>query len=93
MKLTEIMIIRNIDNETRLKFFQVDGDTLAKLTKVRGNLYKDDPRLRIAKDLPKPEAEITITPEMRKTAEDSFHLYQMIRDAKPVTSLPIVKQP
>ena len=96
MKLNEIMVIRNIDNETRLKLFQVDDDTLAKLTRIRGRLFKDDPRLTLVKDLPehkKPVENLNITPEMRKAAEDSFRLHQMIRDAKPVTSLPIVKQP
>ena len=33
-----------------------------------------------------------ITEEMRARAEESWRLHCMLRDAKPVTSLPIVKQ-
>lgn len=85
MKLTEIMILKNVDNETRLETVLVDDDVLGKLTQIRGNLYKDDPRLRPVKDLPKPEPEI---PEhMRVRAEAAFAAYKMERQGSPVQTV------
>ncbi|CAG1769562.1 hypothetical protein BAC3_00374 [uncultured bacterium] len=89
MKLNEIMVFRPNDNgETRLRTFLVDNGTLSKLTQIRGNFYKDDPRLRLVRDLPKTEPEI---PEhMRVRAEAALALYKMERQGSPVqTATPI----
>ena len=90
MKLNEIMMFKDVGDRTQLNIFQVDDDTLAKLTKIRGSLYKDDPRLQVAKDLPTPEPEIMITPEMRARAEASWRLHCMAKDAgtRAATSTP-----
>lgn len=70
--MKEIMMIRSVDNEPRLKLFQVDDADLAKLTRIRGNLYKDDPRLKLARDLPTPKPKIELTPEMQARADAAY---------------------
>ena len=84
--MREIMILRTVDNETRLKIFQVDNDTLAKLTRIRGNLFKDDFRLKLVKDFPTPEPEI---PEhIKRQAEQSWQLHLAgTRQASPVQTV------
>lgn len=92
MKLNEIMILKNDDTGTRLKLLQVDDDTLTKLTRIRGNLFKDDPRLKLARDLPTPEPKIEITPEMLARAEASWLAHCMERQATPIqTGIPETK--
>ena len=99
MKLNEIMILRNDNNETRLKLLQVDDETMSKLTRIRGNLYKDDPRLKVVKDMPehkKPLAEgVVITDEMRNMAEESWRLYCMVQEAgtRAAASTPELPKP
>ena len=91
MELREILIIKN----DRLKLFQVDGETLKKLTCVRGNVYQDDPRLRLAKDLPTPDPEIEITPEIQARAEASWRLHSVEQDAgtRAAASIPEPPKP
>ena len=85
MKLNEIMVIRKVDGEDRLKVFQVDDNTLTKLTRIRGSFYKDDPRLQVAKDLPTPEPEI---PEhIKRQAEKSYLTYKTNQQASPVQTV------
>lgn len=85
MKLNEIMVFRPNDNgETRLKTLLVDDTVLSRLTRIRGCLYQDHPRLKLVKDLPKPEPEVTMTPEMRKLAEESWLTHCMTKQATPI---------
>ncbi len=94
MKLNEIMMFKDVGDRTQLKLFQVDDDTLAKMTKIRGTLYRDDPRLRIVKDLPehkKPlEPGAVISDEMLRRAEESYRVHKEkerpVRIPEPVLS-------
>lgn len=81
MKLNEIMIIKKDDTGNRLKLFQVDDDTLAQLTRIRGTLYEDNPRLKLARDIPTPEPKTELSPEMQARAEESWRLHCLTRDA------------
>ncbi|MBI5677732.1 MAG: hypothetical protein HZC52_04415 [Planctomycetes bacterium] len=78
--LNEIMVFRKVGDETKLKLFEVDNDTLAKLTKIRGNLFKDDSRLMLVKDLPEHKKPLTdgvvIADEIRARAEESYRAYK-----------------
>lgn len=89
--MQEIMILRSVDNEPRLKLFQVDETTLSKLTRIRGNLYRDDPRLRLVKDLPTPEPKITITPAAIEATEKAFALYKLMQKSKVTTSPHVIE--
>lgn len=92
--MKEIMMIRNdIEGRSQLRIFQVDDATLSKLTRIRGTLYQDDPRLRIVKDLPTPEPKKEITSEMQARADAAYQIYLAEKASKNSQSLPIVKQP
>ena len=80
-KLEWIQIILADKTKGSCRFLSVQAETLKKLTRVRGSVYQDDPRLRVVKDLPTPEPEIKISPEMQVRAEDSWHLHCITRDA------------
>lgn len=92
--MQEVMIIRN----DGLKLFQVDESTLAKLTRIRGNLYRDDSRLRTMADIPTPqqpqtpEPEPKISPEMQARAEAAYQIY-LAGKADDSKALPVVPQP
>jgi hypothetical protein len=65
--MQEIMILRDVGDRTQLQLFNVDDSTLSKLIRIRGTLYKDNPRLTLAKDLPehkKPQPGAVISDEM-----------------------------
>lgn len=83
--MTEIMIIR----DDRLKLFQVDDSTLARLTKIRGNLYKDETRLRTVADMPTMTQSQTpqISPEQMARAEASWAAHCMERQATPIQTV------
>jgi hypothetical protein len=90
MKLNEIMIIR----EDGLKIFQADDSTLAKLRRIRGNLYADDPRLRTVTDMPTmTQSQIPeMSPEMQARAEAAYQIY-LAGKADASKALPVVPQP
>lgn len=92
MKLTEIMVIKKDDTGNRLKLYQVDDSTLAKLTRIRGNLFKDDSRLKLARDLPTPEPKTEITAEMQARADAAYQIY-LAGKADASKALPVVPQP
>lgn len=90
MKLTEIMILRNdVDGKTRLKKFLVGDNVLVRLTKIRGNCYKDDPRLRTVTDLPTMQQpqQPQIDPEMQARAEAAWAAHCMERKATPIQTV------
>lgn len=90
--MQEILVMRNdTEGKMHLKTFLVDDSALSKLTRIRGNLYEDNPRLRLLKDMPTSLPEPVYSQAAIEATERAVALYKMMRDAKPVTSLPIVK--
>lgn len=91
MKLTEIMIIKKNDTGNRLKLCQVDDSTIAKLTRIRGNLYRDDPRLTVAKDPPNLTVEDAITPERQAWIDGAYAkcLANQVAKATPAAIQPM----
>lgn len=95
--MNEIMMIRNDrDGRSQLRTFQVDDSTLARLTKIRGNLYRDDPRLRTVADMPtmqQPQTpEPQISPEILARAEASYRAYKE-NERKAATMTPEPPKP
>ncbi len=81
-----IQIILADKTKGNCRFLSVQKETLKRLTHVRGNIYKDDPRLRVANDLPTPEPGI---PEhIQRQAEKSWQLHLAgTRQASPVQTV------
>jgi hypothetical protein len=91
-----ITLINQSKAKGNCRFLSVTQETIGKLKMIRPGVYFDDPRLTFVKELPehrKPVEDLNITPEMKRAGEEAFRLYKMLQDAKPVTSLPIVRQP
>lgn len=87
----EIMIMR----EGRLRLFQVDDNTLAKLTKIRGSLFADDTRLRPMSELPTmiPETQpkVEYSQAALESTERAVKLRQLMTDAKITTSPHVIE--